>query len=94
MADKNNLMGLLGKPSTPMGPGPEAPGKKGGYLSTKPPELQGYLEDAVDPSLDPAARAEALCRAIEFQAGETEPDDDDTGDGDAGAADTSGDGDY
>lgn len=72
----DSLMMALGTPAKPMGPkGP----KDSSYLASKPPELRSYLEDAVDPTLDPQQRAEALCKAIEFQSGESEPDSDDTG---------------
>jgi len=48
---------------------PDTQPSGGGLLDSKPPELRVYLEDAVDDSLSPVERAEALCKAIEFTKG-------------------------
>jgi hypothetical protein len=63
MQPKDMIM-ALGVPSSGGTTKPAA--KKGTYLDAKPAQLRTYLEDATDSSLSPEARAEALCRAIEF----------------------------
>lgn len=52
---------------TALGTPPPAAGQGGpsSYLASKSPQLKGYLMDAVDQSLTPEERAEALCKAIE-----------------------------
>lgn len=60
---------------TALGTPPPAAGEGGpsSYLASKSPQLKGYLMDAVDQSLTPEERAEALCKAIENSGGD-EPD--------------------
>jgi hypothetical protein len=59
-----DMIAALGVPSS--GGTTKPAKKKGTYLDTKPAQLRSYLEDATDSSLSAEARAEALCRAIEF----------------------------
>ncbi len=59
-----DMIAALGVPSKGGTTKPAA--KKTSYLGTKPAQLRTYLEDATDSTLSPEARAEALCRAIEF----------------------------
>lgn len=66
--DGLDLMVALGAPESEDGPESEQSeksGKESGYLDSKDPELVSHLMDAVDDSLSPEERAEALCRAIE-----------------------------
>lgn len=68
MTDDLDLVSALGIPEAPSAPAkPKAGGSS--YLSGKPPKLKAFLMDAVDPSLSHEERAEALCRALEEQAG-------------------------
>lgn len=64
LPNTSTLMTALGSPS--MGGTTKPAAKKATYLDSKPAQLRGYLEDATDSTLSPDARAEALCRAIEF----------------------------
>jgi hypothetical protein len=63
-----DLMSALGAPEDgdePAAPGaPPAPAGKPSLLDKEDPVTQQHLLDAVDDSLDPQSRAEALCRAI------------------------------
>lgn len=60
----------LGAPST--GGGDKPAPKASGLLASKPPRLQAFLRDAVDPSLGADERAEALCQAIQFEGSDEE----------------------